>query len=147
MLDEGSDVELEESVRTISALFSQTAGGSHIAPRSAERSGSDEPLERRVASISAEIAAAIAQASSHALDGEDDVGEEDEDGERWTADSGTEIGMAEGIVPKTSGIRGEAGKDVDFMDDDDEDSDTFPIPLRTRKGKDPASIVGMKRKR
>ena len=147
--DETVDLALEESVRTISALFSQTAN--HITPRSAE-SGPDEPLDSRVASISAEIAAAIAQASSRALDGEDD-GEEDEveeeDGEEWGTGSGNELGMAEGIVPNTSGIRsdGAGGKRIACVDEDDEDSDTFPIPLRTRKGKDPAAVVGMKRKR
>ena len=145
-------------MRTISALFSQTAN--HIAPRSAECSGSDEPLESRVASISAEIAAAIAQASSRALDGEDDIEEdeiEEEDGDEWGTGSGNEMGVAESIVPNTSGIRGDGGGSVGgdgvggktglCVEEDDEDSDTFPIPLRTRKGKDPAAVVGMKRKR
>lgn len=162
--DETADFELEESVRTISALFSQTSNANYIAPRSAECSGSDEPLESRVASISAEIAAAIVQASSQALDGEDDVeedGGEEEDGDGWGASSGNEMGMAESIVPNTSGIRGDGGesesgytggggvggKGIDCVEEDDEDSDTFPIPLRTRKGKDAASVVGMKRKR
>ena len=151
VFDETADIELEESVRTISALFSQTSSANHMASRSAEGSGSDEPLESRVASISAEIAAAIAQASSQALDGEDDAGEdgvEEEDGEGWGAGSGSDMGMAESIVPNTSGIRGDGGgKGIGCVEDDDEDSDTFPIPLRTRKGKDPASVVGVKRKR
>ncbi|KIJ17413.1 hypothetical protein PAXINDRAFT_131211, partial [Paxillus involutus ATCC 200175] len=106
--DEADDLELEESVRTISALFSQ--GANDIAPQSTESSGSDEPLEARVASISAEIAAAIAQASSRALDADDDEieeeGVEEEDGEGWSTGSGHEIGGAESIVPNTSGIRG-----------------------------------------
>lgn len=162
--DETADVELEESVRTISALFSQTANANLITPRSAECSGPDDPLESRVASISAGIAAAIAQASSQVLDGEDDVeedGVEEEDGDGWGAGSGNEIGMAESIVPNTSGIRGDGGgsesectgpdggggKGIGCVAEDDEDSDTFPIPLRTRKGKDSGSVVGMKRKR
>lgn len=162
--DGTADVELEESVRTISALFSQTANANVIAPRSAECSGPDEPLESRVASISAGIAAAIAQASSQALDGEEDVeedGVEEEDGNGWGAGSGNEMDMPESIVPNTSGIRGDGGesesgctgadgaggKDIRCVEEDDEDSDTFPIPLRTRKGKDSGSVVGMKRKR
>lgn len=162
VFDETVDLELEESVRTISALFSQTANANHIAPRSAESSGPDEQLESRVASISAEIAAAIAQASSQALDDEDDGedGFEEEDGEGWGAGSENEKDTAESIVPSTSGIRGDSrakrggargdgvgGKSIGCVEEDDEDSDTFPIPLRTRKGKDPASVVGMKRKR
>jgi len=162
VFDETADLELEESVRTISALFSQTVNANHIAPRSAEYSGPDEQLESRVASISAEIAAAIAQASSQALDDEDDVGEdgfEEEDGEGWGAGSENEKGIAESIMPSTSGIRGDGrakrrgargdgvGKSIGCVEEDDEDSDTFPIPLRTRKGKDPASVVGVKRKR
>lgn len=146
--DETVDLTLEESVRTISALFSQTAN--HGPPRSAECIGPDEPLESRVASISAEIAAAIAQASSRALDdGEDEEDEdeiEEEDGEGWGAGSGNEMSMGESIVPNTSGIRG-GGSAKGYVEEDDEDSDTFPIPLRTRKGKDPAAVVGMKRKR
>jgi hypothetical protein len=160
VFDETADIELEESVRTISALFSQTTNANHTASGSAECSGSDEPLGSRVASISAEIAAAIAQASSQALDGEDEDGVEEEDGEGWGAGSGSDMGMAESIVPNTSGIRGDGGgrergctrgngvgrKGIGCVEEDDEDSDTFPIPLRTRKGKD-ASVVGMKRKR
>jgi len=149
--DEADDLELEESVRTISALFSQ--GANDIAPQSTESSGSDEPLEARVASISAEIAAAIAQASSRALDADDDEieeeGVEEEDGEGWSTGSGHEIGGAESIVSNTSGIRGNGvgGKGIRCVEEDEEDSDTFPIPLRTRKGKEPVSLVGIKRKR
>ncbi|KAF9227922.1 hypothetical protein BS17DRAFT_746886 [Gyrodon lividus] len=155
--DEADDLELEESVRTISALFSQAGGANGIAPQSTEGSGSDEPLEARVASISAEIAAAIAQASSRALDADDDEIEEGDegDGEDWSTGSGHEIGGAESIVPNTSGIRGDGdgdgdsvgGKGIGRVEEDEEDSDTFPIPLRTRKGKEPVSLIGIKRKR
>ncbi|KAF9246516.1 hypothetical protein BU15DRAFT_40396 [Melanogaster broomeanus] len=153
---ETDDLELEESVRTISALFSQAGGTNGMAPRSTEGSGTDEPLEARVASISAEIAAAIAQASSRVLEADDDEVEEEEgveedDGEGWSSGSGHEIGGAESIVPNTSGIRGNGGGGesgcAGGVEEDDEDSDTFPIPLRTRKGKEPVSLIGLKRKR
>ncbi|KAI6108990.1 hypothetical protein EV401DRAFT_1998496 [Pisolithus croceorrhizus] len=126
------DPDLEEFDRALSELISQA----NSTNRSAEVAGSDETLEARVASISAEIAAAIAHASSRALD-------EDDGRDRYG------IG---GIVPKTSGIRGStegrrAGGSGGNWEDDDDDSDTFPIPLRTRKGKESASVVGTKRKR
>ncbi|KIJ69393.1 hypothetical protein HYDPIDRAFT_105995 [Hydnomerulius pinastri MD-312] len=164
--DDVDDLELEESVRTISALFSQAGGANGITPRSTEGSGPDDPLEARVASISAEIAAAIAQASSRALDADEDEIEEEEgvdeeDGEGWGSGSGHEIGGPESIVPNTSGIRGDGGggesgctggggvggKGFGSVEEEDEDSDTFPIPLRTRKGKEPVSLIGIKRKR
>ncbi|KAH7889691.1 hypothetical protein F5I97DRAFT_1996308 [Phlebopus sp. FC_14] len=161
------DLDLEESVRTISALFSQTGGANGVALRPTEGDGMEEPLEARVASISAEIAAAIAQASSRALDvDEEEVEDEEdegieEDGEGWGSGSGHEIGGPESIVPNTSGIRGEGGggesscvqgggfggKGIGGVEEEDEDSDTFPVPLRTRKGKEPVSLVGIKRKR
>jgi len=149
--DTVDDLELEESVRTISALFSQTGG---VIARPLETGGPGEPLEARVASISAEIAAAIAQASSRALDEDEDEMEEEEgvdEDDGWC--SGHEIGRPESIVPNTSGIRGGGdgdrggGKGAGGVEDDDEDSDTFPIPLRTRKGKEPVSLLGIKRKR
>lgn len=147
--DTTEDLELEESVRTISALFSQTGS---VVTRPLEASVPGEPLEARVASISAEIAAAIAQASSRALDEDEDEMEEEEgvdDDDGWC--SGHEIGIPESIVPNTSGIRGSGddngGKGIPGVEDNDEDSDTFPIPLRTRKGKEPVSLVGIKRKR
>ncbi|KAI6109801.1 hypothetical protein F5141DRAFT_1215277 [Pisolithus sp. B1] len=126
------DPDLEEFDRALSELISQA----NSTNRSAEGAGSDETLEARVASISAEIAAAIAHASSRALD-------EDDGRDRYG------IG---GIVPKTSGIRGctegrRVGGSGGNWEDDDDDSDTFPIPLRTRKGKESASVVGTKRKR
>jgi hypothetical protein len=145
---EEEDRELEESVRTISALFQ--SGGNSILPSFP----SDEPLEARVASISAEIAAAIVQAQTR-------IFEEEEDTE---SGSGQEIGRPDMIRPNTSGIRGDDGlengeerrstrsmKDLgvilDEADGEDDDSDAFPIPLRTRKAKDPVGVVGNKRKR
>jgi hypothetical protein len=133
--DEEEDRELAESVRTISALFQ--------AGNSLAGSNPDEPLEMRVASISAEIAAAIAQAQSRAY--EDEEEEEEESG------SGQEMGV-ESIGPNTSGIRGEGvvgsmGEDrqlVGGQGDDGEDSDPFPAPLRARKQ---LVLANLKRKR
>jgi len=124
--EEDDDEELADSVRTISALF-QAGGGV----------GSDQPLEVRVASIGAEIAAAIAQAQSRMYEDDDD--EEDENGSQET------------IGPNTSGIRGGENRadDEDGPEEEEEDSDAFPMPLRTRrKGKEADVIAGaLKRKR
>jgi hypothetical protein len=136
---------LEESVRTISALFGHSENG--IAPSSTDFGSADEPLESRVASISAEIAAAIAQAQARQYeDEEDDDGEESE---------------LETIGPNTSGIRGasddrsigggmtpkDAARIVEEEFEDD-DGDAFPVPLRTRKsGKGNGVGAGGKRKR
>jgi hypothetical protein len=126
LTDDDEDRELAESVRTISALFQ--------AGNSLAGSNPDEPLEMRVASISAEIAAAIAQAQSRAY--EDEEEEEEESG------SGQEMGGVESIGPNTSGIRGEGVAEsmeegdrqrVGGPGDDGDDSDAFPVPLRARK--------------
>ncbi|RDB21363.1 Zinc finger protein 3 [Hypsizygus marmoreus] len=142
--DDDDDRELAESVRTISALFQ--AGGNSMLP-GAGGSLPDEPLEVRVASISAEIAAAIAQAQSRVYDDDEDEEEEDLSG------SGQEMDGPEVIGPNTSGIRGLGVGDTRTLDKDgrmlveeDDDSDAFPAPLRTRKGKD-SPVVGTKRKR
>ena len=107
----------------------------------------DEPLEVRVASISAEIAAAIAQAQARGYDDE-----EDEDGEE--SGSGQEMGT---IGPNTSGIRGVSVSDVAGHGErpisgiregeEDEDSDAFPAPLRARKARELAASGSSKRKR
>jgi len=103
----------------------------------------DEPLELRVASISAEIAAAIAQAQARGYDDE-----EDEDGEE--SGSGQEMGT---IGPNTSGIRGVSVSEVAGhgerssgirRGEEDEDSDAFPAPLRARKARE---LAASKRKR
>ncbi|KDR81613.1 hypothetical protein GALMADRAFT_239672 [Galerina marginata CBS 339.88] len=132
--DDDDDQELAESVRTISALFQ--AGGNAMLPSVDEQS--DEPLAARVASISAEIAAAIAQAQSRGYDDE-----EDEEGE--DSGSGREMGAIETLGPNTSGIRGVNGEDG-AHGEDDEDSDAFPAPLRARKARELAAS-GSKRKR
>ncbi|KAF9532982.1 hypothetical protein CPB83DRAFT_846731 [Crepidotus variabilis] len=142
--DDEDDQELAESVRTISALFQ--AGGSM------GDSNTDEPLEMRVASISAEIAAAIAQVQSRTYEDEED--EEDEE-----SGSGHEMGGVETIGPNTSGIRGEGmvgpavtgGMDSGRLSgpgEEEEDSDAFPAPLRLRKAREQlATVSGSKRKR
>ncbi|KAJ7449812.1 hypothetical protein FB451DRAFT_1374863 [Mycena latifolia] len=124
--EEEEEEELADSVRTISALF-QAGGGL----------GADQPLEVRVASIGAEIAAAIAHAQSRIYEDDD----EDE-----------ENGSQETIGPNTSGIRGgehRAEDDDGPEEEEEEDSDAFPMPLRSRrKGKEPDAIPGaLKRKR
>jgi hypothetical protein len=138
--DEDDEQELAESVRTISALF-QTGNNSVLPPQDV-----DEPLEVRVASISAEIAAAIAQAQARGYDDE-----EDEDGEE--SGSGQEMGT---IGPNTSGIRGVSVSDVGGHGErpnsgtregeEEEDSDAFPAPLRARKAREMAA-ASSKRKR
>ena len=99
-----------------------------------------------MASISAEIAAAIAQAQARGYD------EEDEDGEE--SGSGQEMGTT--IGPNTSGIRGVSVSDVGGhgerpnsgmrAGEEEEDSDAFPAPLRARKAREMAA-ASSKRKR
>ena len=106
----------------------------------------DKSLEVRVASISAEIAAAIAKARSRTYTGDEDEDEEEQFG------SGQDIDGPEIIGPNTSGIRGlgrgdtRGERDGRRLIEEDDDSDAFPVPLRTRKGKD-SPVVGTKRKR
>jgi hypothetical protein len=140
--DDDDDQELEESVRTITALFGQNRKA-----RTPPDSGSSEeqPLEARVASISAEIAAALVQAQSRVYEDEDEDDEEDDE-------YGLEVDGPETTGPNTSGIRGDDGlrdgtRILEVDDDDDDDSDAFPVPLRTRKGKESFGLVGTKRKR
>lgn len=136
MDEEEEDRELAESVRTISALFQ--AGGQTMLP--SHEADSDEPLAARVASISAEIAAAIAQAQSRGY------GEEDEE-EGEDSGSGQEILGTEMIGPNTSGIRsGTMEEDEEQEGEEDEDSDAFPAPLRARKARELVAS-GSKRKR
>ncbi|GJE90905.1 C2H2-type zinc finger protein [Phanerochaete sordida] len=138
---------LTESVR---AVLHQPGDGSD---GSASLSpASDNALESRVmASISAEIAAALAQAQARAYD-------EDEDEEYESGSDLERHAEGSGIGPRTSGIRGEGERDPGRSSAegeregllptvDEEEEDEFPIPLRTRKGKEPVGVVGLKRKR
>jgi hypothetical protein len=126
-------------VRTISALFQ--AGGNTILPTSANAL-QNEPLEVRVASISAEIAAAIAQAQARGFEGVEE-GEDDEE----QSESGQE---AEVIAPNTSGIRDLGPEETEpegrRPGEEENDSDAFPVPLRARKSRE-LVFVGSKRKR
>ncbi|KAG6897576.1 hypothetical protein C0992_000164 [Termitomyces sp. T32_za158] len=137
--EEEDDHDLAESVRTISALF-QVGNVNDMSPTV------DKSLEVRVASISAEIAAAIAKARSRAYTGDEDDDDDEQSG------SGQEIDGPEITGPNTSGIRGLGRGDTRMERHDrgsleeDDDSDAFPVPLRTRKGKE-SPIAGMKRKR
>jgi hypothetical protein len=106
-------------------------------------SSEEQPLEARVASISAEIAAALVHAQSRTYEEEDDDYDEDDE-------SGQEVNGPETIGPNTSGIRDDGlrdGKRILEVEDEDDDSDAFPVPLRTRKGKESFGLVGTKRKR
>lgn len=139
--EEEEDRELEESVRTIAALFSQNDGdGTSTPPESGSAGGG------ALGTISAEIAAAIAHAQTRTYD-EDDEEEDEDDNE----ESGHEMDHLDSIGPHTSSIRGDNGwkHSTDFweVEDEDDDSDAFPVPLRTRKGKEPLPLVGNKRKR
>ncbi|KAI0695697.1 hypothetical protein BC835DRAFT_1414667 [Cytidiella melzeri] len=115
---------------------------------SSSMAGPSQPCEPRVvASISAEIAAALAQAQARIYEEDDD---DDDEG------SGSELGFADSIVPITSGIRGEdiltshsirAEPVVQLPLPPEDGDDEFTIPLRTRKDKEPVGVVGLKRKR
>ncbi|KAF8902140.1 hypothetical protein CPB84DRAFT_1776717 [Gymnopilus junonius] len=122
MDEDEEDQELAESVRTISALFQ--AGGQSMLPSGDGES--DEPLAARVASISAEIAAAIAQAQARGF-----VEEDEEEAEE--SGSGQEAGGTETMA------RDEGEREAE----EDDDSDAFPAPLRARKARE---LIG-KRKR
>lgn len=106
----------------------------------------DKSLEVRVASISAEIAAAIAKVRSRAYTGDEDEDDDEQSG------SGQEVDGPEITGPNTSGIRGlgrgdtRVERNVRRSAEEDDDSDAFPVPLRTRKGKE-SPVAGMKRKR
>jgi len=99
--DVGVDEELAESVRTITALFTDESG-TPLTSEVASQSG--QTLESQVASISAELVAAIAQARSR---------REPDDSEIDPVLRSHDI-----LTMNTSGIRGGRGSS-----DDDSDSD------------------------
>ncbi|KAH9951903.1 hypothetical protein B0H21DRAFT_775513 [Amylocystis lapponica] len=147
-LDGGGDsLDLEASVRTISALFTQSQTEAEgISPDSLRLHDGEELEPHMTASISAEIAAALAEAQARIYAEEDD----DEGDE----ESGSESAL-EGIGQNTSGIRGGAqcaghgvGLEMIAGLGAEEDAEDFPIPLRTRKGKEAVAVgTGLKRKR
>lgn len=188
--EQDEEHELEESVRTLTSLLSRAHGGAmpgidlgahnahiHGQPHlqayvhgaagrnnaTTVSSADDEPLEARVAAISAEIAAVIAQAQAQSRlyqEGVDD--DEDDDGEGETGPESGE-GEADGeaeaewLGPLVSGIRNEpdrAGVPPPSLGnsgtaDDDDDGDDFPVPLRQRRQNNTTVAVssGLKRKR
>ncbi|KAI0362363.1 hypothetical protein OH77DRAFT_47161 [Trametes cingulata] len=176
LADSGAaDQDLEASVRTLSALLSQ--GDPNIASTG---QATDDPLigERMAATLTAEIAAALAhQTPGYVADGRVhlyDSGEPDEDDELEEEDqyeSGPERGPPEyqlrggqsettsnggSPVDLTGDVRAKAaragtGNEVQVMIVEGLDDEAFPIPLRTRKGKEPVGTAlvgsGMKRKR
>ncbi|KAI9057875.1 hypothetical protein FKP32DRAFT_1597836 [Trametes sanguinea] len=159
------DQDLEVSVRTLSALLGQ--GNTNIIS-----TGPTGGLEDRMAAtLTAEIAAALAQQGPGLAKGGhvdlygDGEADEDEDGEEDAYESGPERGPPEcGIrdgqslgaskearVDVSSERRAQTGKEVQVMIVDGLDDEAFPIPLRTRKGKEPVGTAlvssGLKRKR
>ncbi|KDQ60815.1 hypothetical protein JAAARDRAFT_55549 [Jaapia argillacea MUCL 33604] len=166
------DETLEESVRVISALFQQS-GASEGAP--VESHGGEEPeLETRVANVSAEIAAAIAQAQARMYEDQDDgeqsgeeLGEPESIGPNTSGIRGEDVGVADdgallggsaavaiASTTETDDAAGSTPKGTapqnlldEEEEEEDDDSDSFPIPLRTRKGKDAVIFAVRKRKR
>ncbi|KAI0093524.1 hypothetical protein BDY19DRAFT_256611 [Irpex rosettiformis] len=141
-LDPGDgSLDLPESVL---ALLAQSPGE----PSSSIAGPSQDFEPRIVASISAEIAAALAQAQARIYDDEED---DEEDG------SSSDMGFPEtGIVPITSAVRaqdepGPMSRPEPVvplsLQTGDADADEFPVLLRTRKDKEPVGIAGLKRKR
>lgn len=114
-LGETGNQELEQSMREISAIF--------------QGNGLDTPLDAQMATLSAELAAALAQSQNIREEEEEEESEDDEM---------NGVGV---IGPNTSGIRGLR------EEEEEEESDSFPVPLRARRAKDPIVIIGAKRKR
>lgn len=152
-LDTESDDYLEESVQTISVLLSQ-ADVHHMAPPIAMNVPT---VAATMPPLTAEMAAALAQRRIQVYE-EEDEGDES---------SGPEFGISDGLRAQMSA--GAKSSTLDVGDDrasgggagvepvvhilegvegeDDVDVDDFPIPLRTRNGKEPVGVVGVKRKR
>ncbi|KAI0636757.1 hypothetical protein C8Q77DRAFT_522993 [Trametes polyzona] len=175
-LDDSStaDQDLEASVRTLSALLTQ---GDPNMMATGPAAGNPLLEERMAATLQAEIAAALGhQAPGYVADGRVhlyDQGEPEEEDELEDEqyESGPEHGRPEfqgrdgqsqasseggSPVDLTSDVRARAGKtgpasEVQVMIVEGLDDDAFPIPLRTRKGKEPVGTAlvgtGMKRKR
>ncbi|KAH9901593.1 hypothetical protein C8Q73DRAFT_636074 [Cubamyces lactineus] len=170
-----ADQDLEASVRTLSALLSQ--GNSNLIPGGGPTAGEAILEDRMAATLSAEIAAALVQQDSRLarsghvdLYGEGDP-EDDDELEEDQYDSGPdrgppECGIRDGqslavnrggpLVDLASDGRGHAGKtgtgkEVQVMIVEGLADEAFPIPLRTRKGKEPVGTAlvssGLKRKR
>ncbi|OCH85307.1 hypothetical protein OBBRIDRAFT_798305 [Obba rivulosa] len=142
--DPGTEAELEESMRTISAILGHgdahnvTPGALHIRP------GEAPQLEPHLTmSLTAELAQALAEAQAHMYGDEDEDAEYEEYDDEEGSGSGLEL---EGIGPKTSGIRGRDSplEDAPLLEDDGE---AIAVPLRKRKADTPVAVAGTKRKR
>ena len=114
----------------------------------------EDPLETRVANISMEIAAAIAQAQAEDRGREQersDEGLESEDAEEMGAsgnqrewgDDGLRLGQEDEAEEGDEDAEGEVDEEPGGEEEDCEEE--FPEPLRARKGKERA--VSSKRKR
>ncbi|TDL27478.1 hypothetical protein BD410DRAFT_422604 [Rickenella mellea] len=140
--------ELEESVHTLASLLGHATGDA-IDMNTMSLPSSDQPLETRIAALSAmseELSAALAQAHAQ-LGGEDYEDYEEESGEDEEVI---------GIGPTTSGVRDE-GRVVSLTNTglpgtglgtgtvEEEDGDEFPVPLRVRGSQEVS--LGAKRKR
>ncbi|KZT09542.1 uncharacterized protein LAESUDRAFT_722505 [Laetiporus sulphureus 93-53] len=132
-----ADQELAASVQQLSALLAQ---GDPIVRQQANL----EPLDAQAAAdIGDELSAVIAQAYAQVYEEEDDELDESE----------TEQDQVATIGLNTSEARDE---DAPLSEDDqmqlsevlgDQDGEQFPVPLRTRTGKDVVTVVTGKRKR
>ncbi|KAJ3802862.1 hypothetical protein GGU11DRAFT_763765 [Lentinula aff. detonsa] len=109
---EEDEQDLSESVRTISDLFQSNA----LVPEPAPEPDSLD----RVASISAEIAAAIAQAHQRVFEEEEEQSDYEQD-----------MSARETITLNTSGIRGLGAEDR--LHRGDSEDERFPQPLRALK--------------
>ncbi|KAH9843100.1 uncharacterized protein C8Q71DRAFT_853600 [Rhodofomes roseus] len=137
------DQELQDSVRTLSALLTQ----GEPQPGS---SSTNQPLEPQLAaSIGEELAAALAEAQAQIFE------EDDEDDDE---SSGQELGDGEMNGSNTSGVGDEGGApsrvereaplEIHLQDTlGGDDALDFAIPLRKRKTDDVAAAVTGKRKR
>jgi len=118
-------------------------------------STSSDPLEARIANISAEIAAAIAEAQARLVHDDDSDGVESEDAEVSATrianneESGDDADLENWVHGDDEDEEDVAGAEEDVKEDvephlhGDDDDEDFPTPMRSRKGKD----TSLKRKR
>ncbi|KAI0819503.1 hypothetical protein BC628DRAFT_1332573 [Trametes gibbosa] len=157
-----ADQDLEASVRTLSALLTQGDPNMMVTGPTA-----GHPLleEQMAATLTAEIAAVLAH-PGYVADGrvhlyDEKEGEDEDELEEDQYESGPEPGQGEyagGMQSTTTseggspvGLGGSGRGEVQVMIVEGLDEDAFPIPLRTRKGKEPVGTAlvgaGLKRKR
>ncbi|CCM00135.1 uncharacterized protein FIBRA_02162 [Fibroporia radiculosa] len=151
-LDSGDDDgDLEESVRTLSALLTQ--GESATQGVSYSRVDTQSPESRTTSNISEELAVALAQGRTLVYE---DIENEDDEDEDETSDADLGRTKAIGLNPsrisnedgRFPGVHQEAEVDMDFLDGlGEEGSDLIAIPLRRRKGQGLATVSTGKRKR